>query len=79
MVDQTLPEIVAVHEKNKAIKHEKKIIEQQKKHELFIEGRNQLDKIANAYNKAENSEFKNLYKQKWFELVKVYAKKIDNI
>ena len=78
MVDQTLPEIVAVHEKNKAIKHEKKIIEQQKKHELFIEGRNQLDKIANAYNKAENSEFKNLYKQKWFELVKVYAKKIDN-
>lgn len=78
MVDQTLPEIVAVHEKNKAIKHEKKIIEQQKKHELFIEGKNQLDKIANAYNKAENSEFKNLYKQKWFELVKVYAKKIDN-
>jgi len=79
MVDQTLPEIVAVHEKNKAIKHEKKIIEQQKKHELFIEGRNQLDKIANAYNKAENSEFKNLYKQKWFELVKVYAKKIEEI
>ncbi len=79
MVDQTLPEIVAVHEKNKAIKHEKKIIEQQKKHELFIEGRNQLDKIANAYNKAENSEFKNLYKQKWFELVKVYAKKIEGI
>jgi len=78
MVDQTLPEIVAVHEKNKAIRHLKKIHEKQRKHELFIEGSNQLDKLANAYNKAENIEFKNLYKQKWFELVKVYAKKIDN-
>ena len=79
MVDQTLPEIVAVHEKNKAKRHQRKMSDKQKKHELFIDGRNQLDKLANAYNKAENIEFKNLYKQKWFELVKVYAKKIEGI
>ena len=52
--------------------------EQQRKHELFIDGRNQLDKLAQAYNKAENSEIKKVYKQKWFELVKLYAEKIKN-
>ena len=37
----------------------------------------ELDKLANAYNKATNPDFKKLYKEKWFELVKVYAKKIE--
>ena len=51
--------------------------EQQKRHELFIDGKSQLDKLANAYNKATNPDFKKLYKEKWFELVKVYAKKLN--
>ena len=54
-----------------------KMSEQQKKHELFIDGRKQLDSLANAYNRATNEEFKKVYKQKWFELIKVYANKIE--
>ncbi|MEL0115434.1 MAG: hypothetical protein VW894_03900 [Gammaproteobacteria bacterium] len=65
MPDQTLPEIAEVQLKNKAKKHERKMSEQQRKHELFIDGRNQLDKLANAYTKAENLEIKKVYKQKW--------------
>lgn len=78
MPDQTLPEIAEVQLKNKAKNHERKKSKQQKEHELFIDGRNQLDKLAQAYNKAENSEIKKVYKQKWFELVKLYAEKIKN-
>ena len=67
-----------IRTRNKSKKHERKMSEQQRKHELFIDGRNQLDKLAQAYNKAENSEIKKVYKQKWFELVKLYAEKIKN-
>ena len=66
-----------IRTRNKAKVHERKMTEQQRKHELFIDGRSQLDKLANAYNKAENLEFKKLYKDKWFKLVKEYAKKIE--
>ena len=66
-----------IRTRNKAKNHERKMTEQQRKHELFIDGRTQLDKLANAYNKAENLEFKKLYKDKWFKLVKEYAKKIE--
>ena len=78
MPDQTIDEIRIVQEINKARNHERKMSEQQRKHELFIDGRKQLDNLANAYNKAENLEFKKLYKDKWFKLIKVYAKKIEN-
>jgi len=66
-----------VRTRNRAKIHERKMSEQQKKHELFINGRKQLDSLANAYNRATNQEFKKVYKQKWFELIKVYANKIE--
>ena len=78
MPDQTIDEIRIVQEINKARNHERKMSDRQKKHELFIDGRKQLDNLANAYNKAENLEFKKLYKDKWFKLIKVYANKIEN-
>lgn len=67
-----------IRTRNKAKNHERKKSKQQKEHELFIDSRNQLDKLAQAYNKAENLEIKKVYKQKWFELVKLYAEKIKN-
>jgi len=75
---QLTPEHFEIIDKNKAKNYERKKSKQQKEHELFIDGRNQLDKLAQAYNKAENSEIKKVYKQKWFELVKLYAEKIKN-
>jgi hypothetical protein len=66
-----------VRTRNRAKIHEQKMSEQQKKHELFIDGRKQLDSLVNAYNRATNEEFKKVYKQKWFELIKVYANKIE--
>ena len=66
-----------VRTRNRAKIHERKMSERQKKHELFIDGRKQLDSLANAYNRATNEEFKKVYKQKWFELIKVYANKIE--
>ena len=66
-----------VRTQNKVKVHERKMSEKQKKHELFIDGRKQLNSLANAYNRAANEEFKKVYKQKWFELIKVYANKIE--
>ena len=66
-----------VRTRNRAKVHERKMSERQKKHELFIDGRKQLDSLANAYNRATNEQFKKVYKQKWFELIKVYANKIE--
>jgi hypothetical protein len=73
---QLTPDHFEVIDSNKARNYERKKSEQQRKHELFIDGRDQLDKIANAYNKAENKEIKEVYKKKWFDLVKLYAEKI---
>ena len=75
---QLTPEHLYIIDKNKAKNYERKKSKQQKEHELFIDARNQMDKIANAYNKAENKEIKEVYKQKWFELVKLYAETIKN-
>ena len=66
-----------VRTQNKARLHEKKISDQKKKHELFIDARNKLDKLANAYNKADDQGIKEVYKNKWLELVKIYANKIQ--
>ena len=76
MPDQTLDEIRQVQEINKAKEYETKKREKQKKHELFIDARNKLDKLANAYNKADDQGIKEVYKNKWLELVKIYANKI---
>ena len=65
-----------VRTQNKAKKHERKMSEKQKKHELFIDGRKKLDSLANAYNKATDQGIKEVYKKKWFELVKIYANKL---
>ena len=72
------PDHFELIDSNKARLYERKKSEQQRQHELFIDGRNQMDKIANAYNKAENKEIKEVYKKKWFDLVKLYAEKIKN-
>jgi len=74
---QLTPAHFELHDSNKARSYEHKKSERQKRHELFIDARNKLDKLANAYNKAANEEFKKLYKEKWFKLVKVYAQKIE--
>ena len=73
---QLTPAHFELHDNNKARIYEHKKREKQKRHELFINARNKLDKLANAYNKATNEEFKKLYKEKWFKLVKVYASKL---
>ena len=65
-----------VRTQNKAKKHKRKMSEKQKKHELFIDGRKQLDSLANAYNRATDQGIKEVYKKKWFELVKLYANKL---
>ena len=66
-----------VRTRNKAKVYERKMSERQKKHELFIDGRKKLDSLANAYNKATDQGIKEVYKKKWFELVKIYANKIE--
>ena len=76
MADQTLDEIRQVQEINKAKRYEQKQKEKQKKHELFIDGKKKLDSLANAYNKAADQGIKEVYKKKWFELIKIYAAKI---
>ena len=73
---QLTPAHFELHDNNKARSYERKKSERQKRHELFIDARKRLDKLANAYNKATNEEFKKLYKEKWFKLVKVYASKL---
>ena len=65
-----------VRTKNKAKRYEQKQKDKQKKHELFIDGRKKLDSLANAYNKATDQGIKEVYKKKWFELVKIYANKL---
>lgn len=77
MPDQTLPEIAEVQLKNKVRRHELKKSNKQKLHDLFIDTNKHLNNLANAYNKANNLEFKNLYKNKWFELVKKQSQRIE--
>ena len=38
-----------------------------------------LDKIANAYNKAENKEMKEMWKEKWYQGVKNVAKRYQEM
>ena len=79
MVDQTLPEIVAVHEKNKAIRHE--AIKKQKKNSLkeLEDQMLEMNKIANDYYKVKDDATKQSLANDWYNKLKLYAKKIEEI
>ena len=65
-----------VRTKNKAKMYEQKQKEKKQKDQIYFEGVDKLNKLANAYDKAANQGIKEVYKNKWLELVKIYAAKI---
>ena len=73
---QLTPEHFELHDSNKAKRYEQKQKEKKQKDQIFFEGVDKLNKLANAYNKATDQGIKEVYKKKWFELVKIYANKI---
>ena len=66
-----------VRTKNKAKMYEQQQKEKKQKDQIYFEGVDKLNKLANAYNKADDQGIKEVYKNKWFELVKIYANKIQ--
>lgn len=73
---QLTPEHFEIIDKNKAKRHEQQQKEKRKKDKIYFEGVDKLNKLANAYNKATDQGIKEVYKKKWFELVKIYANKL---
>jgi hypothetical protein len=65
-----------VRTKNKAKMYEQQQKEKKQKDQIYFEGVDKLNKLANAYDKAANQGIKEVYKNKWLELVKIYAAKI---
>jgi len=65
-----------VRTQNKAKMYEQKQKEKKQKDQIYFEGVDKLNKLVNAYNKAANQSIKEVYKNKWLELVKIYAAKI---
>ena len=65
-----------VRTKNKAKMYEQQQKEKKQKDQIYFEGVDKLNKLANAYNKADDQGIKEVYKNKWLELVKIYANKI---
>ena len=65
-----------VRTQNKAKMYEQQQKEKRKKDQIYFEGVDKLNKLANAYDKAANQGIKEVYKNKWLELVKIYAAKI---
>ena len=65
-----------VRTKNKAKRYEQQQKEKRKKDQIYFEGVDKLNKLANAYDKAANQSIKEVYKNKWLELVKIYAAKL---
>jgi len=65
-----------VRTRNKAKMYEQKQKEKKQKDQIYFEGVDKLNKLANAYDKAANQSIKEVYKNKWLELVKIYAAKI---
>ena len=65
-----------VRTKNKAKMYEQQQKEKKQKDQIYFEGVDKLNKLANAYDKAANQGIKEVYKKKWFELVKIYANKL---
>ena len=43
----------------------------------FTEDMDALNKLANAYNKAEDQDMKTMWKKKWYDMVKVIAQRCD--
>ena len=66
-----------VRTKNKAKMYEQQQKEKKQKDQIYFEGVDKLNKLANAYNKADDQGIKEVYKNKWLELVKIYANKIQ--
>ena len=80
MVDQTLPEIVAVHERNKAKRHE--AIKEQKKKEVDDYIQNMMPKLSELnkkHNECNDPAIKNTILKDWQQLVKLCAKKIEEL
>jgi len=65
-----------VRTQNKAKMYEQKQKEKKQKDQIYFEGVDKLNKLANAYDKAADQGIKEVYKNKWLELVKIYAAKI---
>ena len=65
-----------VRTKNKAKMYEQQQKEKKQKDQIYFEGVDKLNKLANAYDKATDQDIKEVYKNKWLELVKIYAAKI---
>jgi len=65
-----------VRTKNKAKMYEQQQKEKKQKDQIYFEGVDKLNKLVNAYNKAADQGIKEVYKNKWLELVKIYAAKI---
>ena len=65
-----------VRTRNKAKMYEQQQKEKKQKDQIYFEGVDKLNKLANAYDKAANQGIKEVYKNKWLELVKIYAAKI---
>ena len=81
MVDQTLPEIVAVHEKNKAKRHEaikKERIEKLKK--LIEKDMEIISKTKKDYdNSIDDPAIQKLILIRWSKEVELCAKKIEEL
>jgi len=65
-----------VRTQNKAKMYEQKQKEKKQKDQIYFEGVDKLNKLVNAYNKATDQGIKEVYKNKWLELIKIYANKI---
>ena len=65
-----------VRTKNKAKMYEQQQKEKKQKDQIYFEGVDKLNKLANAYDKAADQGIKEVYKNKWLELVKIYAAKL---
>ena len=81
MVDQTLPEIMAIHEKNKAKRHEaikKEKIEKLKK--LIEKDMQTLGETKKDYDRAkEDPAIQKLILIKWSNEIELCAKKIEEL
>ena len=65
-----------VRTKNKAKRYEQQQKEKKQKDQIYFEGVDKLNKLVNAYDKATDQGIKEVYKNKWFELIKIYANKL---
>ena len=65
-----------VRTQNKARIYAQKQKEKKQKDQIYFEGVDKLNKLVNAYNKATDQGIKEVYKNKWLELIKIYANKI---